>query len=166
MKSPLQTDCVLLVSNSLATRVEGYQDWEEGAFERYRKHEEDLLERGKDMLARETECEHKLLAAEQLFDYVKKARTEASLEGSGIQGASGSSWIQADADWQIFCDGSSCDNLQGREDGHASLAVIFRESSTQTVSELLETVAPATPIPSTPLADRSCDFTPADVKHR
>ena len=118
------------------------------------------------MLARETECEHKLLAAEQLFDYVKKARSGASFEGPELQGASGLTWIQADTDWQIFCDGSNLQGSGGREDGHASLEVMFRESSTQTVSELVETGAPATPVPSTPPADRSCDFTPADVKHR
>lgn len=143
-----------------------YEDWERGTFERYRKLEEDLIERGKDMLAREAECEQKLLAAEQLFEYVTKARSDVSLGDSGADTSSSSAKINP-REWQIFGgDMMPAQLLQGSKDDQvdrrASVQVSSAERGTQTA---LRPVDASVTRMGSPSASLSTEFTPADVEH-
>ena len=144
-----------------------YEDWERGTFERYRKLEEDLIERGKDMLAREADCEQKLLAAEQLFEYVTKAKSDVSLSASaGADTSTSSAKINA-REWQIFGgDMMPAQLLQCNKDDlvnrQACVQVSYAERGTQTALRPLD--ASVTHMGS-PSANLSTEFTPADVEH-
>ena len=146
------------------SRVASYEDLERGAFERYKKHEEDLIERGKDMLAREAECEQKLLAAEKLFAYMTKARLGVSLHASDVDSCDLSSQPNQ-VDWQVFCAQSKQYEqlLQyNQENCHASAQVLYTECGTQTTLQPLDT--PTTPT-GTLFSSQPAEFTPDDVEH-
>ena len=59
-------------ASALEGQVCSYRKREEEYFQRFRQHEEDFAQRTKDMREREKECERKLLAAENLFNYCSK----------------------------------------------------------------------------------------------